>query len=122
MFENIHIPINIEILAALFGAILSSIVTFYIGRKKNNTDSFKAIIEANQQFREEVRNDLKITKEELKNSVEIIEYKDKLIKTLKEQFDELEEENSILKEHNEIYKNALNCCDSKDTPNECKKI
>ena len=118
-----HIPINIEILAAIFGAVLSSIVTFYIGRKKNNTDSFKALIEANQQFREEVRTDLRITKEELKESLEIIEIKDKLIKTLKEQVDGLEEDISILKEHNQIYKDTLNCCETEeDTSNEHKKI
>jgi uncharacterized coiled-coil DUF342 family protein len=68
---------------AAVALLLTNLVSFFVARKKNNNDAFKNLVDANEQFRNEIRNDLIGAKKEAQD------YKD-LFNELKEKINEYE--------------------------------
>ena len=121
-------PLLLAALIGVVGSVCTGIVTYLGTKKKNNTDAFTAIIEANEKFREEVRADLAISKAETQgykdmvNNLNIqiseyeykvteltkqtLEYKD-VISNLNEQIIKYEKQiNALVREISE-YKDAI---------------
>jgi septal ring factor EnvC (AmiA/AmiB activator) len=90
---------NITYQTLITGAvlILSNCITYFGTRKKNNNDAFKNLVDANEQFRNEIRNDLIAAKKESQS------YKD-LVNELKEKINEYESQILDLKKEILAYR------------------
>lgn len=53
-----------KVIVPIIVAIITGIVTYLGTRRKSNVDAFKQLIDANEKFRNEVRADLKLAKDE----------------------------------------------------------
>jgi len=104
-------PELITALTTTATALITAISTWWLSKPKDKNDYFKTLLEANEKFREEVREDLKSAKAEIEKYKEKIEeldasissYCDKLleyerlIKTYESQISENKEEISYLR-------------------------
>jgi len=71
-------PYLVTVIVGCVSSVVTAIFTYLAMRKKNNTDSFKALIDANETFRNEIRKDLetvKCEKDEYKKLVESLQKK-----------------------------------------------
>jgi chromosome segregation ATPase len=64
MFDSIS-PQFLTIISSFITAVLTGVLTYFGVRKKNNNDAFKNLIDANEKFREEIRRDLIVAKQDL---------------------------------------------------------
>lgn len=71
------------VIIGALSVIATNLLTFFGTRKKNNTDAFESLVEANEKFRNEIRGDLIASKKEAQM------YKD-LVNELKEKINEYE--------------------------------
>lgn len=64
---------------SILTAIIASWSAYKIGKKKSQNSDFDLIIKANEKFRDEIRKDLKISKDEIEKLKTIVDSKDKEI-------------------------------------------
>lgn len=66
-------PYVVTAVVGFFSSLVTGFVTFLTMRRKNQTDAFRALIDANEKFRDEVRKDLEIVKGEKEEYRRLVE-------------------------------------------------
>lgn len=95
--------VTVAVVIGISGALITGIVTFLVNSKKVKNDDFKAIINANERFRDELRKDLQRCKETILDLEVKIEEYERQMEAYRDRIRELEstliEKDKIIARH-----------------------